>query len=151
MLGIRRAKSEEAAVLTDIAVRSEAYWGYDPEFMESFRRAYKVTEGFIKENTVYVIEEQGSILGFYGIASDKGETELEYFYVCPECIGKGLGKLLWTHLAGYCRENGIAGISLVTSPQAVGFYTKLGAEQAGEIESLVRKGRMVPKLVCDFR
>jgi ribosomal protein S18 acetylase RimI-like enzyme len=150
MRRIRQAKSEEAAVLTDIAVRSEAYWGYDPEFMESFRRAYKVTESFINENPVYVIEEQGSISGFYGVVSDKGETELEYFYVSPDYIGKGLGKLLWTHLVGYCRENGIARISLVTSPQAVGFYTKLGAEQVGEVESLVRKGRMVPMLVCDF-
>ncbi len=148
---IRRAKSEEAAVLTDIAVRSEAYWGYEPEFMESFRRAYKLTESFINKNPVYVIEEQGRILGFYGIVPEKVVAELEYFYVGPECIGKGLGKLLWTHLVGYCKENGIAGISLVTSPQAVGFYTKLGAEQVGEIESLVRKGRMVPKLVCDFQ
>jgi ribosomal protein S18 acetylase RimI-like enzyme len=119
--------------------------------MDNFRKTYKVTESFIEENPVYVVEERESILGFYGIVSDKGETELEYFYIGPEYIGKGLGSFLWTHLVGYCRENGIAGISLVTSPQAVGFYKKLGAEQVGEVESLVRKGRMVPKLICDFK
>lgn len=50
-------------------------------------------------------------------------------------------------MVSYCKENSIDRIVLVTSPQAVGFYTKQGAVQVGEAESLVRKGRMVPKLI----
>ncbi|HEX2946498.1 MAG TPA: GNAT family N-acetyltransferase [Clostridia bacterium] len=144
---IRQAKADESAVLTDIAIRSEAYWGYDPDFMNSFKTTYKVTDGFINKNPTYILEEQEKILGFYGLSLDKEETELEYLYIDPLYIGKGYGKRLWNHMVGYCKENGIDKIVLVTSPQAVGFYTKLGAWQIGEVESLVRKGRMVPKLI----
>ena len=147
MLTIRKAKTDEASVLTDIAIKSEAYWGYDPDFMDSFRSIYSVTEKFIDENPTYVAEEDGNILGFYGVSGGGDGVELEYLYVSPEYIGNEIGKLLWDHMDKYCRESNVDRIILVTSPQAVGFYTKQGAVQVGEVESLVRKGRMVPKLV----
>ncbi len=150
MLAIREAQPFEADILTDIAVRSESYWGYDPDFMNNFKLKYKVTEQFIEENPTYVIEKDGRIIGFYGMINHNNETELEYLYVEPEHIGKGIGKLLWDHFVNRCRQDGIERITLVTSPQAVGFYTKQGAVQTGEVESLVRKGRMVPKLVYDI-
>jgi ribosomal protein S18 acetylase RimI-like enzyme len=59
--------------------------------------------------------------------------------------------MLWDHCIRYCEDNGIDRITLVTSPQAVGFYTKQGAVQVGEAESLVRKGRIIPKLVYDIK
>jgi len=34
---IRRARLEEGDLLTDILVRSKAYWGYDDAFLESAR------------------------------------------------------------------------------------------------------------------
>jgi ribosomal protein S18 acetylase RimI-like enzyme len=151
MFTIRQAKMCESAILTDIAIRSESHWGYDSDFMNSFKSIYKVTEGFINENPTYVIEEQENILGFYGITCGKEGVELEYLYIDPEFIGKGYGKLLWNHIVKYCKVNRVDRIVLVTSPQAVGFYTKLGAVQIGEVESLVRKGRMVPKLVCSIQ
>jgi len=36
MINIRRAKVEDANILTNIAINSEAYWGYDEEYMESY-------------------------------------------------------------------------------------------------------------------
>ncbi len=35
---IRRAKPEEAQLLTELCMRSKAYWGYDAAFLEGFRR-----------------------------------------------------------------------------------------------------------------
>lgn len=146
MFIIRQAKSSEAALLTDIAARGESYWGVDPDFIESFITIYGVTEIFINENPTYVIEEEGKIIGFYGLSTKKEQTELEYLYMEPEYIGKGYGRHLWNHMIEYCKENGIDNIVFVTNPQARGFYTKLGAVEIGLVESLVRKGRMVPKL-----
>lgn len=146
MLEIRQAKSSEAALLTDIAARGESYWGVDPDFVENFTAIYRITENFINDNPTYVIEEEGKIIGFYGLSTKKEQKELEYLYIEPEYIGKGYGRHLWNHMIDYCKGNGIDNIVFVANPQAVGFYTKLGAVEIGLVESLVRKGRMVPKL-----
>ncbi len=146
-ISIRRAETWEADILTGIAFRSEAYWGYDAAYMENFRSVYRVTEEFIRSNSTFVMEEDGSIIGFYGIRTGDEETSLEYFYIEPERIGKGYGRLLWNHMAGNCKEQGMDRIVLVTSPQAKGFYTRMGAVPSGEVESLVAKGRKIPRLV----
>ncbi|MDF2674915.1 MAG: family N-acetyltransferase [Clostridiales bacterium] len=147
MLNIRRAEICESEILTNIAIRSEAYWGYDWTFMENFKSIYKVTEKFISNNLTYVIEKDESIIGFYGILRGDNETSLEYFYVEPLSIGKGYGKLLWNHMVESCRKQDINEIVLVTSPQAKEFYIKMGAISSGEVDSLVIEGRKVPRLV----
>ncbi len=147
MLKIRRAKMRESEILTDIAARSEAYWGYDSTFMENFKSLYKVTEEFIRNNPTFVIEEDENIRGFYGVLMGEKETSLEHLYIDPESIGKGYGKLLWEHMVKNCKQQGINEIVLVTSPQAKEFYTKMGAKQIGEVGSLVIEGRKIPRLV----
>lgn len=147
MLNIRQAKSYESEILTRISIESEAYWGYDADFMEKFSSTYRVTEEFINNNPTFVMEEEGTIIGFYGMINSDNSTFLEYLYIEPSRIGKGYGKLLWNHMVGYCREKGIKEIEFVTSPQAEAFYTKLGAVVIEQVESLVTKGRIIPKLI----
>lgn len=147
MISIRPAKQEEAEILTDIAANSEAYWGYDEEYMQNFRSIYKVTDEFIRDNTVCVIEENSLIVGFYGVITDKCEALLEYFYITPECIGKGYGKAMWKHLIYTMEKKIMNKINLVTSPQAKDFYIKMGAQLIGEIDSLVIENRKIPQLV----
>lgn len=147
MINIRPAKQKEAEILTDIASKSEVYWGYDEEYMQNFTSIYKVTDEFIRDNTVYVIEENSLIVGFYGVITDKDEASLEYFYITPECIGKGYGKAMWKHLIYVVGKMGMNKINLVTSPQAKDFYIKMGAQLIGEIDSLVIKNRKIPQLL----
>ena len=147
MFKIRRAIICEAKNLTDLVIKSEAYWDYDSTFMENFKSLYRVTEQFISNNETFVIEENKGVIGFYALLIDEKETSLEYFYIEPKSIGKGYGKLLWEHMVENCKNRGINDITLVTSPQAKEFYTKMGAIQIGEVDSLVIKGRKIPKLV----
>ncbi len=146
VLTIRPAMPSEAGMLTDIACRSEAYWGYDPDFMKQFRSIYQVTEEFINQNPTFVMQEDNEIVAFYGLLLGP-EVWLEYFFVEPRHIGKGYGRLLWKHVAEYCREVAIREFRMVTSPQAKEFYVKMGATPLGEVESSLRKGRMIPLLV----
>jgi GNAT superfamily N-acetyltransferase len=146
LLNIRKAEICEASILTDISIRSEAYWGYDSTFMENFKCSYKVTEEIIKNNPTFVIEEGENIIGFYSLLMDYEETSLEYLYIDPDNIGKGYGRLLWNHMIDICKKQGIDKITLVTSPQAKEFYTKMGAIQTGEVDSLVISGRKIPRL-----
>lgn len=146
MTNIRRALPNESQILTDIAAASEAYWGYDVNFMESFRSLYRVTEEFIDKNPTYVIGNDSGIIGFYSLAAGENETSLEYLYVEPKSIGKGYGRVLWNHMIETCSDMGIKKIVFVTSPQAREFYIKMGAVLIGEVDSLVIKNRKIPQL-----
>jgi hypothetical protein len=53
---------------------------------------------------------------------------------------------MWDHMINYCKSVGIKSFSLVTSPQAKGFYEKMEAVMIGEVDSLLRKGRKIPRL-----
>ena len=150
MHNIRLAKTSEAEKLTNLAIRSEAYWGYNDVFMDKFKEIYKVTEHFIDNNPTFVICENDEVIGFYAIIISKEKNELEYFYIEPQLIGKGYGQALWNHLIDYCKGLKIKDIQLVTSPQAKEFYQRMGAVQIGEVQSLLQKGRIIPKLRYQF-
>jgi len=147
MVNIRYAKVDEYETLTDIAIKSEAYWGYDSDYMAKFKSIYNVSEEFIKNNPTVLIEEGNSIIGFYGLICKDNETSLEYFFIEPKYIGKGYGKLLWNYLVSDCKNLGIENFDIVTSPQAKEFYVKMGAIPCGEVESLLKKERIIPQLI----
>ena len=137
-----------AIELNRIAVESESYWGYDSDFMNEFKVIYQVTENFIRKNPTFILYENDKIIGFYSLSIKPEENTIEYFYIEPECIGKGYGEKMWKHLVTYCKSHNIKDFILVTSPQAKGFYEKMGAVQIGEVESTLKKGRIIPKLKC---
>ncbi|WP_346935612.1 GNAT family N-acetyltransferase [Clostridium sp.] len=147
MINIRRAKVGEASILTNIAINSEAYWGYDEEYMESFKNTYGVSENYISNYPTFLIEDNQIIVGFYSILMNVGETELEYFFINPNYIGKGYGKLLWNHVIENAKNLNIKQLEIVTSPEAIDFYIKMGAVKIGEVESLVKVGRKIPRLI----
>ncbi|MFR1709392.1 MAG: GNAT family N-acetyltransferase [Clostridium sp.] len=147
MINIRRAKVGDANILTNIAINSEAYWGYDEDYMESFKDTYRVSENYISNYPTFLMEDDKEVVGFYGILMNEGETELEYFFIDPRYIRKGYGKLLWQHVIETARSLNIKAFEIITSPEAIGFYTKLGALKIGEVESLVKVGRKIPRLI----
>ena len=145
------AKGCEASELNSIAIESEAFWGYDSDFMDKFKISYQVTEEFIRKNPTFILYEHHKVIGFYSLLINQVESTIEYFYIQPEYIGKGYGKKMWKHLVNYCREHNINELTLVTSPQAKEFYEKMGAIQIGEVESILKKGRQIPLLKCNFK
>lgn len=146
MLNIRNAKINESEILSKVAARSEAYWGYDSDYMDKFKLFYSVTEEFISKNPTFVIEKDDNIVGFFGILAENDGASLEYFFIEPQYIGYGYGKLLWNYLINYCKIMGIKELVVITSPQAQEFYVKMGAVVCGEVESLLKKGHIIPQL-----
>jgi GNAT superfamily N-acetyltransferase len=121
---LRKAKKEETKCLSEIAFKSEAFRGYDENYMKSFRSNYRVTEEFISNNPTYIIEDDEIILGFYSFVINDRTASLEYFYIEPSSIGHGYGKLLWNHMINTCKKMGLEKVELVTSPQAEKFIPK---------------------------
>lgn len=53
---------------------------------------------------------------------------------------------MWAYLLDYCKKAGIHSFSFTANPEAKGFYERMGAVLTGQEESLLRKGRIIPKL-----
>lgn len=147
MYTIVSASPKDAELLADLEVKSESYWGYSFEFMEKFKKIYLITEDFISANPTYILKEDETLIGFYGLLLNEHEYSLEYLFIAPEHIGKGYGGILWNHALEECRKLGITEFTIITSPDARGFYFRVGAAVFTEVDSLIKDGKKTPKLI----
>ena len=58
---VRRARPDEAALLTALTIRAEGSWGYADDFMAWANNAFTVTAAYIIEQPVFVLEAAGEI------------------------------------------------------------------------------------------
>lgn len=144
-MNIRRADPKENMVLTELAVASEAHWGYDKKFIDAFRGIYSLSEDYIMNHPTFVLEDEDEILGFYSLIETDEDVTLEYFYIDSVNIRKGYGSHLWDHLVEFCRSRGILELQFVSSPEARHFYEKMGAVVVGEAKSRVLTDRRILK------
>jgi len=129
---IRRAIPDEVSYLNELTERSVLSWGYEPEFLNWEREAIRVTREFIADSPVFVLEEDGRIVGYYGLLGGPPEMVLDKLFVEPDQIGTGCGKCLWRHAVATARELGACVLTLASDPNAAPFYRAMGAEWVGE-------------------
>lgn len=148
---LRPASEDEAGVLTDVALRSKAVWGYDQKFLQDCRDELTITPAYISQNVVIVIEELGRVLGFYSLEKRSNESvELVHLFVEPGEIGSGFGKRLFEHAYKTAKNLGFEDMIITSDPNAEKFYSAMGAKRIGEIESTVMSGRHLPLLQVDL-
>jgi predicted GNAT family acetyltransferase len=143
----REANLNDLNALSNLALRSKAYWDYNSSFIESCREDLTITpERLDKGNIQVALGSSGETLGFYSFL-DEDEPAMDFLFIEPELIGKGIGKKLWLDALRYAEAKGWSSFSICADPFASeNFYLKVGCEQIGEIESSVSKGRMLPLL-----
>jgi hypothetical protein len=61
---IRPARATEAGILTDLALRSKAHWGYDAQFLEACRDELTVAANEVTLRRATVADRVGHIPGF---------------------------------------------------------------------------------------
>jgi len=96
---IRRALPDEAATLTQIAGDAKRYWGYPEHWINHWESDLTISPEFIRNNHVYVAEEDGEIRGFYALPACADKAELEHMCVAPQWFGTGIGKELLLDVA----------------------------------------------------
>lgn len=146
---IREAQSPEAEILSDLAFRSKAYWGYSTEFMALCRDELTYTAEQIQGDRFcfFVAARENSILGFYAIEwRSPDAAELEGIFVEPWCIGQGVGRALIEHAKNKAREFGASTLLVQSDPNAEGFYLAAGGHPIGQRESDSIPGRYLPIL-----
>lgn len=144
-LSIREARPDEAAALSELAMRSKGHWGYDAAFLEACRADLTLTPQQIAESVSLVCEGEAGVLGFSRVVlMDERTAELDALFVDPTAIGMGAGKLLWACSVAAARDLGAQDLVLQSDPHAEGFYISRGARRIGEVASALLPGRTLP-------
>jgi GNAT superfamily N-acetyltransferase len=149
---IRRARLDEAGVLSALGLRSKAHWGYDADFLAACRDDLTLSADDIASSPVYVCDGEDALLGYYRLVlQDDGVAELDALFVEPTAMGQGVGRRLWHHAVATATQVGCSEMVWQSDPQAEGFYLAMGARGAGESESTVSPGRMLPLMRFQLR
>ena len=141
---IRPARPDEAGLLSDLALRSKSHWGYPADFLEACRAQLTLSVDYIAASPVFVLEEGGRIVGFYGLRKHECDVEMLYLFVEPSAINRGYGKRLWEHAVETATKLGFRKILIESDPYAEAFYRAMGARRIGEAPSSVQAGRTLP-------
>ena len=142
---IRRARPDECTLLTDIALRSKASWGYDEQFMANCVTELTISESDIQTHRYFVLESAGSVAGFYALREHgEGEGELADLFVEPAHMRAGHGRRLVEHAKSTARERGWHSLLVEADPNAREFYYSCGGAQIGTVASGSIPGRRLP-------
>lgn len=128
-LVIRRAEPREADALTDLCRAAKRHWGYPPELMAAWADDLLVTPAAIAAQWIYVGEEAGRVVGFFGLRRDDmaATWRLEHLWLDPAHIGRGRGRELFAAAVNCARALGVRELHIEADPNAEGFYLKMGA------------------------
>jgi len=136
-------------MLTGLALRSKQHWGYDDAFIDACRAELTLTSETLERAVVTVAEDGPRILGFSVLGGDAPEVEVEWLFVEPVDIGRGVGRALWDRAVSAATELGAEGIRVESDPHAVCFYERVGAVQIGTVASGSITGRRNPLMRFD--
>lgn len=142
MITYRQATINDLTTLNQISWQSKAFWGYPEEWMEQWRTDLTITEEILNTQSVLLLEEDSTTIGFCVISEGVTQYEVEHLWILPAHIGKGLGKqLLNQALAQFTTLQ--KPIQVVADPNAESFYRRQGFETFKQLESSPA-GRFLP-------
>ncbi|MFJ3792106.1 GNAT family N-acetyltransferase [Kitasatospora sp. NPDC090091] len=147
---IRPARPEEAALLSAIALRSKAYWGYDEAFMAACREELTLDPAAIERRRTAVAEADGRVLGFVTLVGAPPQGELGMLFVDPDSIGRGVGRRLVDHVRERAGVLGFRRLTIDADPNAEPFYLAMGATRIGTTPSESIPGRELPLLALEI-
>jgi GNAT superfamily N-acetyltransferase len=149
---IRRAKPKDAAILTEIAFAAKRHWGYPEQWIQRWTSVLTVQAEFIAKNETYIAYAGGQAVGFYGLVSRAGKMSLEHFWVVPNAMRQGIGRLLFSHAVQRAKTMGFCAIEIESDPNAEKFYERMGARRVGgNVTEVEAKQRILPVLIYDCR
>lgn len=148
---IRRARPDEADVLTEIAHAAKRHWGYPEQWIEQWKDDLTITPEFIAKNEMYVAVIGEEVVGCCSIVLGEARAELEHMWIKPQHMGAGVGRALFLHAKERAARVGMKLLELSADPNAEGFYERMGATRIGETQSEIDgQPRVLPRLSVDL-
>lgn len=146
MIKIRQVRKSEVIFISDLAIRSKAFWGYDKDFLEQCAKELTYSEEDISSQSYefYLAEVENKTVGFYKLEDlSKDKIYLDALFIEPDYIGKGVGQSLFSHAKSITKSYGGKTLQIVSDPNAEPFYIKMGAITIDSVTS-ESTGRPLP-------
>lgn len=143
---IRPARPGEAALLSDLALRSKGHWRYDADFLEACRDELTLHDEELARHRTTVAELGGEVVGFGTLDGGPPTGELGMLFVDPAAIGRGIGTALLAALLANARDLGFTVLTIDADPNAEAFYLAHGAVRVAAVPSASIPGRVLPRL-----
>ena len=141
---LRPAISSELDALHDLCMRSKAYWGYDEAFMKACTEELRINKSDLENHHVVVAEEGSQVLGVTQLEITDKNAELDKLFICPDAIGRGVGRQLFNWVKETSRAAGARKITIHADPYAEDFYNYMGAKTTRTVPSGSIEGRVLP-------
>tara|TARA_R110002167_G_scaffold131299_5_gene315015 strand:- start:1881 stop:2360 length:480 start_codon:yes stop_codon:yes gene_type:complete len=146
---IKIAQADDAEGLSQLALRSKGYWGYDQDFLQqcqaelTYTPQQLVSKDYFFAKAVDVNKHQ--IVGFYALAYSQTEyVELEALFIEPSFIGYGFGSLLLKAACEKASQQAYTTLVIQGEPNAESFYLKHKAKWVKNSASGSISGRFLP-------
>ena len=138
------ANPQDSKVISSLCFASKSFWGYNQDQLEAWRDQLTLTPSYITKNSVYKLIVDDEVIAFYAYFKiDKVSVMLDYFFILPDYIGKGFGKVLMDELLVRIMSEKIHRIVLHADPNAESFYKKYGFITIGKEPTSI-DGRFLP-------
>lgn len=132
-MSVRKARPDEAATLSALALQSKAHWGYSAEALVGWRLELTITPEDILRHPTFVAETGERVVGFYMLHLDPLRA-IEHLWVHPQSQRRGVGTLLIRHALAPDRE-GRGPLRVVSDPHAAGFYEHHGGVRTDSVSA----------------
>ncbi|MEU4048344.1 GNAT family N-acetyltransferase [Streptomyces olivaceus] len=140
-VSVRPARFGEARLLTELALRSKAHWGYDAAFLASCREELTLDDAELAGRRTTVAERDGGVVGFTTLEGEPPQGVLGMMFVDPDAIGEGVGRLLFAHAVEAAGALGFTRFTIDADPNAEPFYAAMGGVPVGTVPSGSIPGR----------
>lgn len=144
---MRPASGKDAPLLTALALRSKAHWGYTDKFITACREELTYTKEQLEAPQIcgQICLSHGLPIAFYVLEQTSADiAEMDALFIEPEYIGQGIGRILIDHAKEQAGKLGVVKIVIQGDPNAEPFYTAIGALPCGTRESGSIPGRQLP-------
>ena len=131
---LRKARSDELPALSEMSLRSKAFWGYDQAFIDACRSELTLAADDLATTSIVVVEADGVIAGLYQLDVDGDAADLLKLYVESSKINGGVGRTLFAAAKREAKERGAVRMRIEADPNAAGFYQRMGAVRSGSVE-----------------
>src|SRR6266568_2993540 len=93
-MNIRQAAETEAQLLSALAMRAKAHWGYSAEVLEGWRAELAVSPQGIRVRPTFVAMVGFEVAGFYSLSPLGRSWELDHLWVLPRFMHLGIRSAL---------------------------------------------------------
>ena len=141
-------------MLSSVAQRSKAYWGYSPDVLNAWRAELTLSAGDLRAMVVHVAVVDDMVAAFYALTpSIDAAWSLDHFWVIPELMRRGVGRTLLAHALDLAFSAGADAVGVDADPNAESFYVRYGAVRAGTLPAPLANDphRVRPQLVFSGR